>query len=80
MKQKQAENRSEDHPVSATDELVIPGDAKGDRTREFGEFKATNTPLSASDLRKKRGKKWVPRTTSNVEDFAPTPEKPNSAS
>jgi len=64
-----------DLPVSSTDELVCTGNSVGDRERKFGEFKATNTPLSAADVGRKRGKHWVPRTTRNIGDLEPQPEK-----
>lgn len=64
-------------PVSATDELSITGESRKDRNRTLGEFKATNVPLSAADISKRKGESqedWVPRTTENIEDLKPQPE------
>ncbi len=66
-------------PVSATDELSITGESRKDRNRTLGEFKATNVPLSAADISKRKGESqedWVPRTTENIEDLKPQPEHP----
>jgi hypothetical protein len=68
--------QEKDLPVSSTDELVTTGDARANRDRKLGEFKATNTPLSAQEIRRKRGKNWVARTTENIGDLEPQPEKP----
>lgn len=71
-----------DHfPVSSTDELSVADRAAADRSRKLGEFKATNSPLSAADLehrrvdpRKESKPDWAPRTTENIDELAPIPE------
>jgi hypothetical protein len=70
-----------DHfPVSSTDELSVDGAAVG-RSRKLGELKATNSPLSAADLERRRGDPrkeskpdWAPRTTENIDELVPIPE------
>jgi hypothetical protein len=69
------ESDSKDLPVSSTDGLTSTGEAGKNRDRKLAEFKATNTPLSANDIRRKRGKNWVARTTENIGDLEPQPEK-----
>jgi hypothetical protein len=72
----------DDLPVSSTDELSITGEAVGDRPRKLGEFKSTNSPLSASDIehgqarldQQKQHPNWVPRTVENIDELAPIPE------
>ena len=70
----------DDFPVSSIDELGN-GRTLANRPRKLGEFKPTNSPLSAADLehrrgdpRKKQNKGWVPRTTENINELAPIPE------
>jgi hypothetical protein len=71
----------DDFPVSSTDELSVGGGAAANRSRKLGEFKATNSPLSAADLeqraddpRQKSKPDWAPRTTGNIDELAPIPE------
>ena len=70
-----SETRATSRPVSSTDELAITGESAQDRVRTIGEFKETNMPLSAAELRERRAA-WKPRTTHNVSEVAPTPEAP----
>ena len=72
---------NDDFPVSSSDELSVDGGAVADRPRKLGEFKPTNSPLSAADLAhrrddpsKEQNKGWVPRTTENIDELAPIPE------
>ena len=69
----------DDFPVSSNDELGDGGTAN--RPRSLGEFKPTNTPLSAADLEYRRGdpsdkrkRGWVPRTTENIGELTPIPD------
>ena len=71
----------DDLPVSSKDELSTSGETTSDRSRRLGEFKPTNSPLSATDIERRRaepGKKrkdqWEPRTTNNIDELAPIPE------
>jgi len=70
----------DDYPVSSIDEL---GDGRTlpNRPRKLGEFKPTNSPLSAADLEhrrddpsKNKNQGWVPRTTENIGELMPIPE------
>jgi len=71
----------DDFPVSSTDELTVDSGAAADRPRKLGEFKPTNSPLSAADLKHRRvdpkherDQGWVPRTTENIGELTPIPE------
>jgi hypothetical protein len=78
------DNEKDDFPVSSTDELTIgPGDrgTVANRPGKLGEFKPTNSPLSAADLKHRRGdpskkprQEWVPRTIDNIGELTPIPE------
>jgi hypothetical protein len=67
-------------PISSTDGLN--DEKSSDRVRTLGEFKPTNTPLSAAEIaqRKDRGRKthhvdeWSPRTTESVDEISPVLE------
>jgi hypothetical protein len=77
-------NGRDDFPVSDTDELTVNHGDDGvpaNRPRKLGEFKPTNSPLSAADLEhrrddpsKKRKKGWAPRTTENIGELTPIPD------
>jgi len=52
-----------------------------DRPRNLGDYKATNMPLSASEIehdevRDTAHEGWAPRTTENIGDMIPLPERP----
>lgn len=54
---------------------------KHDEPRKVGEYKPTNAPLSEAEIeedeRKSGGKPgWGPRTTKNIGDLKPLPERP----
>ncbi len=75
------DEKRDDFPVSSTDELSVAGGAAANRSRKLGEFKPTNSPLSAADLEhrrgdaaKKRKRGWIPRTTENIGELTPIPE------
>ena len=75
------EKKKDDFPVSSTDELSVAGGAAANRSRKLGEFKPTNSPLSAADLEhrrddpaKNRKADWIPRTTENIGELIPIPE------
>lgn len=59
-------------PVSSTDELTI--DEAADRIRKFGEFKTTNTPLSALEVEERMRHGWPPHSTDAIHDMVPIPE------
>jgi hypothetical protein len=56
-----------------------------DHSRKLSEYKPTNMPLSRDDieqdqLRDTEHKGWAPRTTENIGDMRPLPEKPRASS
>jgi hypothetical protein len=69
-------------PVSDTDELTVAGGRLADRARTFGEFKPTNTPLSAAEIARRMQlartthhlESWTPRTTENIGELTPIPD------
>ena len=70
-----------DFPVSSTDEISKARGTAPDRSRKLGEYKPTNAPLSAADLKhrradpaKKQNPGWTPRTTENIGELNPIPE------
>ncbi len=66
-------------PVSSTDELTIDGDEAADRVRKVGEFKPTNTPLSALEVEERMKHGWPPHTTDAIHDMVPVPERDGPA-
>ena len=75
------DQKKDDFPVSSRDELGVAGGSAADRSRKLGEFKPTNSPLSAADLEhrrdepaKKRKRGWTPRTTENIGELTPISE------
>ncbi len=67
----------EDVSVTTTDDL---SDVAPDRERKLSEYKATNLPLSASEIAQDEAKDtehlgWAPRTLENIGDMKPLPEK-----
>jgi hypothetical protein len=54
------DEKKDDFPVSSTDELSVAGGTAANRPRKLGEFKPTNSPLSAADLN--IGETTQPRT------------------
>ena len=71
-----------DIPVSGTDDVMIEHDEKVERIRRFGDYKPTNTPLSAVEVQerealcaKQSGEcNWTPRTTETIHDIVPIEE------
>jgi predicted transcriptional regulator len=67
----------EDVSVTTIDDL---SDVASDRQRKLSEYKATNLPLSASEIAQDEAKDtehsgWAPRTLENIGDMKPLPEK-----
>jgi hypothetical protein len=70
----------EDVTVSTVDDLSDVAHSH-DRPRKLSEYKSTNMPLSASEITQDEAKDaahegWAPRTTENIGDMTPLPEKP----
>ena len=70
--------KEEDVSVTTIDDL---SDVAPDRQRKLSEYKATNMPLSASEIAQDEAKDtehlgWAPRTLENIGDMKPLPERP----
>lgn len=66
--------------VNDIDDVSDVAHAHGE-ARTLGEYKPTNMPLSESEIKQdeamdKDHKGWAPRTTENIGDMTPLPEKP----
>jgi len=73
----------EDVTVTIIDDLSDVAHAH-DRPRKLSDYKATNMPLSASQIEQDEAKDtahqgWAPRTTENIGDMTPLPERPSRA-
>jgi hypothetical protein len=69
----------EDVTVSTFDDLSNVAHTH-DNERKLSEYKPTNSPLSASQIEQDEAKDtehegWGPRTTENIGDMKPLPEK-----
>jgi hypothetical protein len=72
-------SEKEDVSVTTIDNLSDVAHTQG-RPRKLSEYKATNTPLSASEIAQDEAKDtehlgWAPRSTENIADMKPLPEK-----
>jgi hypothetical protein len=70
----------EDVTVSIIDDLSDVAHAH-DHLRQLSDYKSTNSPLSRSEIaqdqaRDKAHEGWAPRTTENIGDLTPLPERP----
>jgi hypothetical protein len=73
-------SKHEDVIVNNVDDLSDVAHPK-DEPRRLSEYKPTNTPLSESEIemgeaRDTEHQGWAPRTTENIGDLVPLPEKP----
>lgn len=68
------EQKEENVPVSARDELTIDSAEPAERNRPFGEYKATNTPLPAVEVDERAEHGWTPRRLEDIHDLQPIPE------
>ena len=70
----------EDVTVTNIDDLSDVAHEHG-QSRKLSDYKSTNMPLSASEIRQDEDKDtahegWAPRTTENIGDMTPLPERP----
>lgn len=70
----------EDVTVTTIDDVSNVAHAS-DVPRKLSEYKPTNTPLSEFEIEQDEAKDvehqgWAPRTTENIGDLTPLPEKP----
>jgi hypothetical protein len=73
-------DKEEDVIVSAFDDLSHLANDH-DRTRKLEDYKPTNMPLSEAQIEEDEARDtahegWGPRTTENIGDMKPLPEKP----
>jgi len=72
----------EDITVTSVDDLSDVAHSKDD-PRKLSEYKATNMPLSKAEIELDEDRDtehvgWAPRTTENIGDMTPLPEKPKT--
>jgi len=70
----------EDVIVSTVDDVSDVAHSQ-DRPRKLSDYKPTNMPLSKAEIEQDEARDtahegWAPRTTENIGDLAPLPEKP----
>jgi hypothetical protein len=70
----------EDVTVSTVDDVSDVAHST-DRQRKLSEYSPTNAPLSESEIEQDEARDpehegWAPRTTENIGDMVPLPEKP----
>jgi hypothetical protein len=73
-------DEQEDITVTTIDDLSDVAHTH-DHPRKLSEYKPTNMPLSASQIEQDEAKDtehagWAPRTTDNIGDMTPLPERP----
>jgi hypothetical protein len=71
----------EDISVTIFDDLSEVAHSN-DRPRKLSDYKPTNLPLSKHEIEQDEARDtahegWAPRTTENIGDMTPLPEKPN---
>jgi hypothetical protein len=76
----EAKEDPEDVTVSTVDDVSDAAHSH-DRPRTLGEYEPTNMPLSESEIEKDEARDpghagWAPRSTENIEDLLPLPERP----
>ena len=65
----------------AEEDVIVSIDDESDAARKVSDYRRTNVPLSKSEIEKDEAKDtehegWAPRTTENIGDMKPIPEKP----
>ncbi len=66
----------------AEEDVTVSINDESDEARKLSEYKPTNVPLSKRQIeqdatRDTEHEGWAPRTTENIGDMTPLPEKPN---
>ncbi|MGP0073941.1 MAG: hypothetical protein ACLPWF_18665 [Bryobacteraceae bacterium] len=64
----------------AEEDVVVSINDESDEARKLSEYKPTNVPLSKDEIeqdeaRDSQHEGWAPRTTENIGDMTPLPEK-----
>jgi hypothetical protein len=65
----------------ADEDVTVSINDESDQPRKLNEYKPTNVPLSRSQIEQDQARDtehegWAPRTTENIGDMTPLPEKP----
>ena len=65
----------------AEEDVIVSINDESDEPRTLSEYKPTNSPLSQSEIERDEARDtehegWAPRTTENIGDMRPLPEKP----
>jgi hypothetical protein len=65
----------------AQEDLIVSINDESDKSRKLSEYKPTNMPLSQSQIEQDEARDtehegWAPRTTENIGNITPVPEKP----
>jgi hypothetical protein len=65
----------------AEEDVIVNIDDEANEPRTLGEYKRTNVPLSRVEIEQDQARDtehegWAPRTTENIGDMRPLPEKP----
>jgi hypothetical protein len=63
------------------EDVIVSINDESDEPRKLSEYKPTNVPLSKvqieqDETRDSEHEGWAPRTTENIGDMVPRPEKP----
>jgi hypothetical protein len=65
----------------AEEDVLVSIDDESNEPRKLSEYKPTNLPLSKAEIEQDEARDtehegWAPRTTENIGDMTPLPEKP----
>jgi hypothetical protein len=65
----------------AEEDVTVSINDESNETRKLSEYRPTNVPLSKSQIEQDEARDtehegWAPRTTENIGDMKPLPEKP----
>jgi hypothetical protein len=65
----------------ADEDVIVDIDDESNEPHKLSEYKPTNMPLSRSRIEQDEARDpehegWAPRTTENIGDMKPLPEKP----
>jgi len=65
----------------ADEDVIIDIDDESNEAHKLSEYKPTNMPLSRSRIEQEEARDtehegWAPRTSENIGDMKPLPEKP----
>ncbi len=63
------------------EDITVSVEDDSDAVRKLSDYKPTNSPLSNSEIKQDEARDtghegWAPRTTENIGDLTPLPERP----